>query len=144
MPENIFDGVCFQSRSRLQVEQWDKSGLHHSCFPRNFEQLFFGTFQNRCFNYLVKSIFAWLWKTPRFSCNILFSLFRKCFPFLPTLQNECFSNYILKQIILATEFLPDTYVRKLKYRPSASQYLTSNLTTCFYQPMACENHITKI
>ena len=39
----------------MQAVHLDKSGFRHACFPRN---LIFGTFQNRCSNYLARPIFA--------------------------------------------------------------------------------------
>ena len=47
-----------------------------------YEQLFFGTFQNSCSNYLARPIFAFFYKTQHLSCSICFSFLRRCLPFV--------------------------------------------------------------
>ena len=44
------------------------------------EQLFFGTFQNSCPNYLTRPIFACFYKTQHLSGSIGFSFLRRCLP----------------------------------------------------------------
>ena len=76
--ESVFSNV-----PGCKLYNWIRAFSTTHVFPKNFWiAIFFGTFQNCCFNYLTRSVFSCFCKTSRPSCSILFSLLRRCLPFL--------------------------------------------------------------
>ena len=65
----------------MQAVHLDKSGLHHTCFPRNLRTAIFATFQSNCFSYLARPIFAYFYETTHLSYSICFSFLRRRLPF---------------------------------------------------------------